>query len=184
MRLAVLTWAVAILFCYSATAQIWSIGDTPLPIPISHLSATRQQLVRRALEPAIQGRAHEFDLSPEEIAEAKWDLHVKEVVTAGGKLLLIQGWGMQLCGATGNCAVWALDEKNRLILETSGNGIRLLRTIHHRRPSILMYEHMSAFQTGLTWYSYDGSRYRPVSCGVETYGDTARPSIERGPCRK
>jgi hypothetical protein len=47
---------------------------------------------------------------------------------------------------------------------------------------------MSAAQSGLTWYMFDGSKYRRVSCAIETYSDINRtyspPLIERGPCEK
>lgn len=178
----------AIAFCSSAQGQLWSIGEQPFPVRISNLPLSRQKAILQALEPGIQRRAKEFDLDPEEIAEVRRELFMREVSTRAGTLLLIQSWGTPLCGATGNCAVWVLDSENRMVLETGGNGIRVLRRAHHGPPSILIYTHMSAFQTGLTLYSFDGSQYRQVSCQVETYSDATRtyspPLIERGPCEK
>jgi hypothetical protein len=90
----------------SARAQTWRIGDDqPFPIHISELPVARQKAILRALEPSLQRRAKKFQDEPEEVAAIRKSLRLRELTTTAGTLLLIQGWGLESCGAVGNCAV-------------------------------------------------------------------------------
>ena len=175
--------------CGFLRAQTWRIGDDqPFPIHIAKLPLARQISILRSLEMSLQERAKEFQDDPHEIEAIRKSLLVRYLPAASGKLLLVQGWGLESCGAVGNCAFWVLGEDDRLLLASVGNKIRILPQVRHGSPSIMLFEHISASQSRLTWYSFNGSRYRPDSCGVETYSDIERtyspPLIERGPCRK
>lgn len=174
----------------SARAQTWRIGDDqPFPTQISKLPEARQRSILKTLEPSLQKRAIEFQDEPDEIEAIMKSLLIRQITTPSGPLLLIQGWGSGSCGAVGNCAVWVLGTKDQLLLESGGNKIRILPALHHGLPSILMFGHISAAQSDLTWYSFDGSRYRHTSCATETYSSSTGkvynpPLIEHGPCGK
>jgi hypothetical protein len=189
IRLAV---SILVLVCSgfgSAMAQTWRIGDDqPFPIHISDLPAARQKAILMAIDPSLQKRAKDYGYEPADVAAIRKSLLLRDLATPSGTLLLIQGWGSESCGAVGNCAVWVLGKNDRLLLEGGGNRIRILAATHHGLPTILISDHMSAAQSGLTWYVFDSSKYRRVSCAIETYSDINRtyslPLIERGPCEK
>jgi len=156
----------------SAIAETWRIGDDqPFPIHISRLSAADRGSILRALEPALRRYAKEFDLEPTEITQAKRDLLLRRIATPAGPLLLIQGWGSSLCGATGNCAIWAIAKNDRVVLEAGGYKISVLRSASHGFPSILTSTSPQSDGSELVWYSFDGSQYRAVSCATETHGN-------------
>ncbi len=180
---------VLVLNCVTpASTQTWSIGDQPFSTLLSHLPKAEQQAILSGVKPGIARRAKQFDLDKSELAAVKKSLRIHKVVTRAGTITLVQSYGMELCGAVGNCAVWALGKNDRLILETGGNGIQIIRASSHGYPSILMFDHMSAFQTGMTWYSFDGNQYVRVKCAVQTHSDASQtyspPKIEYGPCEK
>ena len=175
--------------CTSVHAQTWRIGDDqPFRIHITDLPAARQKLILKSLEPNLLKRAEEFQDEPEEIEAIRKSLLLRNISTPSGSLLLIQGWGLESCGAVGNCVVWVLGKSDQVLLTTVGNKMKILPKTNHGFPAIQMFEHISAFQSYLTWYSFDGFRYRAAACGVETYSDITRtyspPLIERSPCRK
>jgi hypothetical protein len=182
------TKVLLILFCIvaSAKAQTWRIGDDqPFPIHISDLSAADRGSILRALEPALRRYAKELDLEPNEIAQAKKDLLLRRINTPMGALLLVQGWGSSMCGATGNCAIWAIGNNDRVVLEAGGYKISVLRSISHGFPSILTSASPQTDGSELVWYSFDGSQYRAVSCATETYGNLTmdtRRRITHHPC--
>jgi hypothetical protein len=172
-----------------AAAQTWRIGDDqPFPRHITDLPEAKQQSILRHLEPSLQQRAREFQDEPEEIEAIRKSLLLRRIATPSGSLLLVQGWGLESCGAVGNCALWVLGTDDRLLLASTGNKVEILPNVHQGLPSMLIFEHISASQSYLTWYTFSGSQYRPYSCGVETYSDIGRtyspPLIERGPCKK
>jgi hypothetical protein len=118
----------------SAIAETWRIGDDqpfPVHISISRLSAADRGSILRALEPALRRYAKEFDLEPTEITQEKRDLLLRRIATPAGPLLLIQGWGSSLCGATGNCAIWAIAKNDRVVLEAGAYKISVLRSNSH-----------------------------------------------------
>jgi hypothetical protein len=180
---------VLVLSCVApASTQTLSIGEQPFSTFLSHLPNVEQESILKGVQPGIARRAKQFDLDESELVAVKKNLRIGKIVTRTGTLTLVQSYGMELCGAVGNCAVWALGKNDRLILETGGNGIQILKTFGHGYPSILMFDHMSAFQTGMTWYSFDGNQYVRVKCAVQTYSDGSQkyspPKIEYGPCEK
>lgn len=67
-----------------------------------------------------------------------------------------QSSGDQSCSPTGNCDFWILrqDRDKYSVMPTVTNGFH----------DIVLGQHGSATETGLTLYRFDGSRYRRVSC--------------------
>jgi hypothetical protein len=164
----------------SSPAQTWRIGDDqPFPTHITALSDAKRSSILQNLDPALLRLAKDFDLKPSEIVEAKKSLLLTRIETSTGPLLLIQGWGSSMCGATGNCAVWAMGNNDRLILEAGAYKIRVLPLIHHGLPSILTFTSPQTDGSELVWYSFDGSRYRAVSCATETYGTLTMTDTKR-----
>jgi hypothetical protein len=184
--------AATVLFAFlcssAAFAQTWSIGDEPFPTLLSGLPKAEQEAILKGLQPGIERRAKQFDLDEAEITVVKKELRIHKIMAKAEPLTLVQSYGIELCGAVGNCAVWALDKDNRLVLESGGIGIQILKTLHHGYPSILMFGHMSASQTYMTWYSFNGNQYVRVKCAVQTYSDRAQtnspPRIDLRPCEK
>jgi hypothetical protein len=104
MRMLVAAIIALLVCCEPAQGQTWRIGDDqPFRTRITSLPRARQETILRSLEPSLQARAKEVDLDSEELAATKRTLLIREISTASGKLTLVQGWGLNLCGGTGNC---------------------------------------------------------------------------------
>lgn len=173
--------------CASASAQTWRIGDDqPFPIHISDLPVARQRSILGPLEPSLEQRAKEFDLEPGEIEIDKKALLVRWIATPTGTLTLIQGWGPDLCGATGNCKMWVLGKGDRLLLDGQAYRLKVLKTTHRGLPSIVTYSSWTGDGAQLIRYSFDGTKYRPLSCATERVEFMrkvySKPQLEYGPC--
>jgi len=169
----------------SATAQSWRIGDDqPFPIHISDLPAARQNAILLALEPSLQ----ELGLEPDELDASKKTLLVRHISTDMGILTVVQGWGLDLCGGTGNCKVWVLGKSNRLLLAGQAYRLTILRTTNKGLPSIVTSSSWTGQGSDFIRYSFDGSRYRPQSCAFEQMTDYrgkvyAKPRLDYVDCK-
>jgi len=193
MRLWILFACISLSFVCSpsATSQTWRIGDDqPFPTHITSLPVERQRSILAHLQPSLTKLVQEYSLNPEEVSQEEKSLLVREVPTASGPLLIVQSWGMELCGGVGNCAIWVLGNDCQVLLWGGGNVVTILRAVHHGKPSILISAHNSASDSDLVWYRFDGSRYRPASCAIKSYlkrtfiNPNARPEIEHLPCSR
>jgi len=143
IRLAFTIVALASAALASPKTQTWRIGDDqPFPIHIGDLPASRRHSILRSLRPSLDGSTKFLDkLSPSGIAAAEKALLLRRLPLKSGSLLLVQGWdNMDLCGATGNCVIWALGPDDRLLLEGDGNVIescvpRTMASVHHDLPA-------------------------------------------------
>ena len=156
------------LITISARAQSWRIGDDqPFRIRLTDLSNGRQKAILKSIGPSIQGRAAEFELDPDELAAAEKSLLVKEIRTEYGTLTLVQGADLNLCGGTGNCKVWILGSKDRLLLDGQAYRLTVLRTARNGLPSIVTSSSWTDNGSDFIRYSFDGSRYKPQACAFE-----------------
>jgi len=173
----------------SGRAQTWRIGDDqPFRIRIADLPKARQKSILKSLEPSLQERAKEFDLDPQEIAAAEKSLLIREISTKSGKLTLVQGWGLNLCGGTGNCKVWVLGTRDRPLLDGQASRLTILRTMHRGLPSIVTSSSSTADGAQLVRYRFDGVVYRAQTCAterIEYLGKVyAKPRLDYGSCDK
>jgi hypothetical protein len=170
-----------------AQTKSWRIGDDqPFPTRITTLPTERQRSILSNIEPSFKRMAKDGTLEPDELRRARESLLLLQIDTPAGPLLLIQGWGVELCGAVGNCALWALDSHDRVVLESGGDKLTILSAIRYGRPSILIAAHDSASEADLTWYQFDGKKYRLARCATETFSTPWKtykpPLIENHQC--
>jgi hypothetical protein len=112
-----------------------------------------------------------IDMEPNELAKALKSLHTLTFSDRGWSLLFVAGWDQPLCGATGNCQYWVLDEQNNILLETSAKAVTVLGSSHHERPDLLFSSHDSASDTDRERWYFNGKKYELKWCGTSTYGD-------------
>jgi hypothetical protein len=89
--------------------------------------------------------------------------------------LIVQGSAVCMCGATGNCDFWLLDEGaqgSKLVLQAIGiQSFDLTRSLAQDRFNIVTRGHSSASQSWLQKFVFDGNRYRRTSCALMDYMD-------------
>ena len=166
-----LLFAVLMASASPLTGQSWSINEKPLPTKITALSEPEKSAVLAALQPSLNARIAKGDLERGELTSLQRGLHVKRVVLTGGSILLVQAWGQPLCGATGNCSVWVLDKDHRLLLDGGGGeSISVMSSYHRGKPDILFAIHISASDTGLERWRFNGSKYVLSWCATSSWG--------------
>ena len=185
---AVLACVISLIMCpVNAESQTWRIGDDqPFPTHVSTLPQMRRQSILAQIQPSLDKLVKEKWMDSDDATRVKASLLMREASTPSGQFLLVQSWGPELCGGVGNCHVWVLGEHDMLILEAAASELRILKSAHNGRPSILMSLHDSAAERTLVWYRFDGARYRTAACAYKTYGDLTgpypHPRVEYVPC--
>jgi hypothetical protein len=163
---------IALIAFSSTSAQTWHIDDQPLHTSISALPAQKRAAILRALKPSLHRDLQSEFLDADELDALQKSLHIEEVTTPSGPILLVQGWGTEMCGAVGNCAVWVLDKNDRLILDRGvGKRVTVSRTLRHGLPDIVIASHMSASEENRVTYGFNGTRYRLLVCVDVNYAD-------------
>ena len=170
-----------------AQTNSWRIGiDEPFPNHLTDLPRGRQRSILDQLKPSFDKWFK--DAKPGELEAAEKSLLIREVATPSGPLLFVQGWEVSLCGAVGNCVVWELDQRDQVIFSGQGERMTILQAMSHGRPSILIAYHDSASEADLSWYRFDGVKYRRTRCATESSGTPWKaydhPLIENHPCGK
>jgi hypothetical protein len=169
-----------------AQEQSWHIDDHPFPTSIGALPLGDQRTILATISASIDRYAKQEDLEPNEVATVRKNLRVQRVKTRSSSLLLLQAYGPELCGAVGNCAVWVLDEHNRLLLDGAGGSkVTVTQNEHYGQPDIRFAIHDSASETALERWQFDGLQYRNVSCATLDYGSIQRykhPVVSRVSC--
>lgn len=125
-----------------------------------------------------QGILHSLREKPE-------NLRVRKVSVAAGSLFLVQGVG-NICGAA-NCEFWVLDSNYKILLEKVTQVYKLQSTTHIGLPDILTSMHGSAFESGLSYWQFQGKRYKGIACADSTYLDRdgselKKPRVTHRPC--
>jgi hypothetical protein len=80
-----------------------------------------------------------------------------------------------MCGATGNCDFWLLDETQpgpKLVLHAIGvQSFAVNESLSYDRFDLVTRSHSSASQSWLQKFVFDGNRYRRTSCALMDYMD-------------
>ena len=116
------------------------------------------------------------------------NLRVLKFETTSAPVFFVQGYGMELCGATGNCKSWMLANDYKVLLRGYAQTVKLLSTLHNGRPDILTGLHDSAMESDLTQWRFTGSRYVRYRCALIEYEDLTVgrykvPKVTRQPCQ-
>jgi hypothetical protein len=115
------------------------------------------------------------------------DLLALKVKTTSGHIFLVQGiFGRESCGMN-NCGFLILGADYKILLSKVTQMYKLQQTTHHGLPDILTSMHGSAFESGLSYWRFQGTRYVRIACADGEYGDTdgtiyKNPHISPHPC--
>lgn len=129
---------------------------------------------REGLITAVASQLHPFmsrmDIESEqqlrEIAAQTW---VKTVdLGNGSKEHLARGTGNFLCSPTGNCEVWVFrqdgDQYSVILHRTATQNFTIQPNITNGFHDLVLGQHGSATDQGLTLYRFDGSSYQRKAC--------------------
>jgi len=123
--------------------------------------------ILNSLPPADRnGIVHKLHISAKNLRALKLD-------TTSGPVFFVQGYGSELCGATGNCSSWILADDYKVLLRGLAQTAKLLSALHNGRPDILTGLHDSATSSELTQWRFNGSRYVRYRCALIEYEDLA-----------
>jgi hypothetical protein len=153
--------SMALALTLASLAMPASVAQSPadvagvheLSMPISKLnSADRHEILKRLQIVASQLRG--------------------EVVISGTtRTFFIQGSGQEQCGATGNCSFWIFDTDHKIMLDGSAQSAKYLEQMHAGRNDVLTTLHDSASELDITYWKFNGKRYRRFRCGTIDYSD-------------
>jgi hypothetical protein len=159
--------------CASAQRVDWDMkGAQELSQPLSSLSTQDQA-----------GILHLLGGNPE-------DLRAMRVTTASSHIFLVQGINSSsestFCG-NANCEFWILSSNYKVLMENVTQTYKLLSTMHHGLPDIITSMHGSAYDSGLSYWRFQGKHYVRVTCADAEYGDWdgnfyRKPHISPHPC--
>jgi hypothetical protein len=113
-----------------------------------------------------------------------------EVSSQHDTAVVIQGSGACMCGAVGNCPLWVLSDQSHPVLLLRAAGVQTF-AVQKRRPEtrydLILGSHISAMQTDLQWFRFDGTIFRRYRCGIANWDDAGGnrldpPRIDLGRC--
>jgi len=140
------------------------------------LSATERAGLITAV--ASQLRPFRSDMgieSEQELREAAAQIWIKPVDLAGDGVMefLVQGAGVgpatpRLCSPTGNCEVWVFrrssDQYSVILHRIATQNFTVQPTVTNGFHDLVLGQHGSATEQGLTLYRFDGSKYQRIAC--------------------
>ena len=167
-------WLISavILTAFPAAAQQrpWDVkGTHEIPSLRQMPSADRTDITSRLHMKSAELRAERISTQPEDI-------------------FFVLSVGSDPCGAVGNCRFWVLDNRYNIILKGAAQWANLLPTSHDGRHDVMTSLHNSAFDSYLTQWRFNGTRYRRFACADVTYLDPngnpyKRPRVAPFQCR-
>jgi hypothetical protein len=135
------------------------------------LSPTQRTLLTRAIAAQIRPWMSTIPVESEaDLQTLVGQTQIKKVLLGkeGGGEFLASASGSYFCSPTGNCQVWVFrlhDNKYSLILQHPVTQIFTIQSaITNGFHDLVLGQHGSATEEGLTWYQFDGSKYRRVAC--------------------
>jgi hypothetical protein len=173
--LAVWIWSASVCLCQNAATRFhwdwrhvetdnWeSIGD-------SKALSTKErdgliEAVASQLRPFMSALAIE---SEQQLRDAAGKARVKAVDLGDSGVKEFLAIGVGLCSPTGNCDVWVFREngaKYSMILHRiATQNFTIQPTITNGFHDLVLGQHGSATDQGLTLYRFDGSKYRRTAC--------------------
>jgi hypothetical protein len=194
---------VIILFAVPGNAQTkWRVptltelsARNQLAQSTTSLSAGETAVLRKVTAHAIAAcLADPGPGDPHTAAGLFGDLRIKRVSLSNGgaRGLIVQGSDVCMCGATGNCDFWLLDETSgepKLVLHAIGiQSFEVTKSLTLDRFNVVTRGHSSATQSWLQKFVFDGNRYRRTSCALMDYMDNSTmealktPTVAETPC--
>jgi len=86
----------------------------------------------------------------------------------GAREFVVQDSNDQSCSPTGNCEFWILqqnaDKYSVILHRIATQTFTIQSTLTNGFHDIVLGQHGSATESGLTLYRFDGARYRRVAC--------------------
>jgi hypothetical protein len=185
MRLVAVFLVLLTALAAPAQRRSWSIDDKPVGKPIGRLSPQEQSRLIPVLNREIQNIVKSDGLEDESLLRMEANLHAVRIRARGKSLYLVQSWGLPLCGGTGNCYVWLLDDSGRLLMASRGNGIEFSRQGHGSMPDIKVSSHVAngGPAVGIERWSFERTRYERSWCGLRSWPQASKhPVTQGGPC--
>ena len=113
------------------------------------------------------------------------------LTSRGDAALVVQGDGVCMCGAVGNCPFWLLSDGPNPALLLKAIGIQSFVFQNHGTNThfdLILGSHDSAMETDLQRFRFDGVRYKRIACANIEWDDESGnqlnpPRIVGGPCR-
>jgi hypothetical protein len=135
------------------------------------LSARERAGLLRAVAGQLRPSMSRMDLeSEQELRKVAAQAWVKAVDLTGdnSREYLAKGAGNFLCSPTGNCESWVFrqngDKYSTILHRTATQTFTIQPTITNGFHDLVLGQHGSATDSGLTLYRYDGAKYRRVAC--------------------
>jgi len=135
---------------------------------------------RVALIKAVAAELHQIDLannSEQQIRDAATDMPIAVVDLNGDGApdILAQSAGANSgCSPTGNCPFWVFQRARgeySVLLESEAQLFRVQATRTSGFRDIVVSRHMSAFQSEVIEYKFDGTAYKASGCYEFLWGD-------------
>jgi hypothetical protein len=195
-----LSCLAVVLFTTRCLAQsTWSVPDlhwlTPDDaISKAHLSAEETNFLKNLTQKVIAGCVTTYPGAHDpHTASGIFKLmrvrHVQLSPQGDAPALLVQGSAC-MCGATGNCSLWLIDEQVPLKVQLQTIGIQTFgfeKSSTSNRFDIVLGQHSSATESILQRFKFDGTTYKRFDCAdakwADKNGNTLNPpKITPGPC--
>lgn len=135
------------------------------------LSAKERAGLTRAVASQLRPFMSRMDLeSEQELRQVAAQAQVKAVDLSGegSREYLAKGAGNFLCSPTGNCEAWVFrqngDKYSVILHRTATQTFTIQPTLTNGFHDLVLGQHGSATDTGLTLYRFDGSKYRRLAC--------------------
>ena len=145
--------------------------------------AIAERLLHSRLGPLFQGEGNE------QMNKAIQFFRVERLNLGGTPTLAVQGTGENLCGATGNCAFWIIDlRQRRIVLRADGvQQFAVDQTSKHGLPDVITGTHESTTGSELIRWQFIGGNYESAACATRDDNDPdgtplPQPKIAPHPC--
>ena len=129
--------------------------------------AIADRLLRSQLGPLFQGEG------TEQVNRAIQFFRVERLSLGGTPALAVQATGGNLCGATGNCAFWIIDlRQRRVVLRADGvQQFGVDQASKHGLPDVFTGTHESATESELIRWQFIGGSYERAACATSDESD-------------
>ena len=127
-------------------------------------SESEKKAIAAAIEEQIRANMADFEIDSEsQLEKAALDTRVKMIDLNRDGTSEVVAQAMVGCGATGNCSLWIFQKTAhgyKLLLDGFGQTFTIQRASTKGFRDIVVAEHDSAFESGLTVYRYKDGQYR------------------------
>ncbi|MGH9560667.1 MAG: hypothetical protein ACRD3S_04360, partial [Terracidiphilus sp.] len=149
------------------------------------MSRPDRAAITRAIEARIRPEMPDLGIqSEEQLAKAALDTRIKLIDLNQDRVPEVVAQGMADCSATGNCSFWIFQKTShgyKLLLNGFGQTFTIQEASTNGFRDIVVAEHDSAFESGLTVYRYRGGKYEEAACYDAKFSeDSKEPRV--APC--